>query len=164
MDHKNIKVAVLTSARLVLGWMFFWAFLDKTLGLGFATKAEDAWLNGGSPTAGFLGNAVHGPLAGIYHAMAGNGVVDILFMAGLGLVGLCLLLGIGLRVAGLSGALMALMMWSSLLPPENNPIVDEHILYAILFLGIAYSDAGLHYGLGKWWSHTSLVKRWPWMA
>lgn len=164
MNLTRTKIFVLTALRLVMGWMFFWAFLDKTFGLGFATESANSWLNGGSPTAGFLGNAVHGPLASFYNSIAGNPMVDVLFMAGLGLVGLCLLLGIGLRVAGTAGALMVLLMWSSLLPPENNPIVDEHIVFFLVFLGIAHSDAGMHFGLGKWWSRTSLVKRWPWMA
>jgi thiosulfate dehydrogenase (quinone) large subunit len=42
------------SVRVVLGAIFFWAFLDKLLGLGYATKASSAWINGGSPTRGFL--------------------------------------------------------------------------------------------------------------
>src|SRR3712207_7355187 len=49
---------VLAGLRLALGWIFLWAFVDKLFGLGFATKAENAWIDGGSPTQGFLGNAV----------------------------------------------------------------------------------------------------------
>lgn len=51
--------------RLALGWVFLWAFLDKLLALGFATGRDDetgvvnrfgdaAWINGGSPTEGFM--------------------------------------------------------------------------------------------------------------
>ena len=47
--------------RLSIGWVFFWAFLDKLLALGFATGRNPvtgvvdrfsaaAWINGGSPT------------------------------------------------------------------------------------------------------------------
>ena len=50
--------------RLALGWMFLWAFLDKMFGLGHETAAEDAWINGGSPTEGFLAFAAAGPFAG----------------------------------------------------------------------------------------------------
>jgi thiosulfate dehydrogenase [quinone] large subunit len=35
--------------RVVLGVEFLWAFLDKTFGLGYATPAARAWINGGSP-------------------------------------------------------------------------------------------------------------------
>ena len=40
--------------RLALGWIFLWAFLDKLFGLGHSTPSTGAWINGGSPTKGFL--------------------------------------------------------------------------------------------------------------
>ena len=42
----------LAVARIALGWTFLWAFVDKLFGLGFATAAEDAWINGGSRRSG----------------------------------------------------------------------------------------------------------------
>ena len=42
--------------RVLLGFEFLWAFLDKTFGLGYATPSARAWINGGSPTKGFLGS------------------------------------------------------------------------------------------------------------
>ncbi|MER7365496.1 hypothetical protein ABT353_22580, partial [Nonomuraea wenchangensis] len=45
---------VWAAARISIGWVFLWAFLDKTFGWGFATPAAKAWINGGSPTTGFL--------------------------------------------------------------------------------------------------------------
>ena len=53
---------LLAGIRLALGWVFLWAFLDKPFGLGFATPSERSWINGGSPTNGFLGNARQGPV------------------------------------------------------------------------------------------------------
>ena len=47
--------------RIMFGFYFLWAFLDKTFGLGFSTPAERAWINGGSPTRGFL-SGVEGPV------------------------------------------------------------------------------------------------------
>jgi hypothetical protein len=38
--------------RVVVGLEFLWAFLDKTFGLGYATPAARAWINGGSPIVG----------------------------------------------------------------------------------------------------------------
>ena len=40
---------VLAVLRIMFGFYFLWAFLDKTFGLGFATPAAKAWINGGSP-------------------------------------------------------------------------------------------------------------------
>src|ERR1700676_3331308 len=68
--------------RLAIGFEFLWAFFDKTFGLGYATPAAKAWLNGGSPTKGFLSGAI-GPFQGVFNAIAGAPVVDWLFMLGL---------------------------------------------------------------------------------
>ena len=58
-----IAIAV---ARILMGFYFLWAFIDKTFGLGFATPAERAWVGGGSPTTGFLTNATtESPFAGV---------------------------------------------------------------------------------------------------
>ena len=86
----------LGATRIAFGFYFLWAFVDKMFGLGFATPAERAVVNGGSPTTGYL-SGVEGPLAGFYNAMAGNAFVDVLFMAGLLGIGLTLMLGAGAR-------------------------------------------------------------------
>jgi len=147
--------------RLGLGWVMLWAFMDKLLGLGYATTSSRAWVNGGSPTAGYLEFAVSGPLSDFYQGLSGNLAVDALFMIGLLAIGVALILGVGVRIAGYSGALMMLMLWSTHLPPENNPIVDDHIIYAVLFLAMTVVKPGKWYGLGRWWANTPLVKRFP---
>lgn len=146
--------------RIALGFVFLWAFLDKTFGLGFATPAAKAWINGGNPTAGFLGG-VEGPFAGMFHAMAGTPVVNVLFMAGLAGVGLALILGIGLRIAAGAGALMMVFMWMASLPLSSNPFLDDHLVYALVLVGLAAANAGATLGLGRRWAATSLVGRLP---
>jgi thiosulfate dehydrogenase [quinone] large subunit len=148
--------------RIGMGWLFLWSFLDKLFGLGFATKPEAGWLAGGSPTAGFLANATSGPLAGLYQSMAGNPVVDWLFMLGLAGLGVALILGIGVQIAGYAGALFVLLLWSSRLPPANNPIMDEHIIYAFVLVGLAMVRAGQRVGLGRWW-YKLVAKNLPWL-
>jgi thiosulfate dehydrogenase [quinone] large subunit len=149
------------AARLALGWTFLWAFLDKAFGLGYATESESAWINGGSPTTGFLTYATSGPLSGFYEDLAGNGAVDAVFMAALLLLGVALILGVADRIAGYGGALLMLMMWTARLPPENNPVIDEHIVYLIVLLGISAVLPGKWLGLGEWWSRQGIVKRFP---
>ena len=143
---------LLAAVRIGLGWIFLWAFLDKLLGLGFATQADGAWLAGGSPTAGFLTHGTAGPLAGLYQWMAGHPVVDALFMFGLFGLGIALLLGIAMRVAAVGGPLLMLLMWSARLPPANNPLIDDHIIFALIIVALATADAGRTWGLGGWWS------------
>src|SRR3989344_489551 len=88
----NMKKMIWFKLRLVMGLIFLWAFVDKLFGLGFATKSENSWLNGGSPTSGYLLNATHGPFAEFFKSLAGVAVVDWLFMVGLLFVGLTLLI------------------------------------------------------------------------
>ncbi|MBM4466825.1 MAG: hypothetical protein FJ014_14955 [Chloroflexi bacterium] len=149
---KDKERYIWAALRIGMGWLFLWPFLDKLFGLGFATAPEGAWIAGGSPTFGYLKFATSGPLAPIFQSLAGNPVVDWLFMLGLLFVGLALLSGIGVNIAGYSGAVMMLFMWLSNLPPEHNPFLDEHIIYMIILIGLVRVKAGQWVGLGKWWS------------
>lgn len=147
--------------RISLGWVFLWAFFDKLLGLGFSTPAEAAWINGGSPTGGFLANAVSGPFAGAFNSIAGTFWADPLFMVGLLGIGAALFLGIGERIAAASGALMMLLMWAAVLPLETNPFMDDHIVYALVLVGLACVRSADTLGLGRWWGATAPVRRFP---
>lgn len=154
---------VLAVLRIVIGWTFLWAFLDKLFGLGYATPSARSWLNGGSPTKGFLSGST-GPFAGFYHDLAGTGIANWLFMLGLAGIGTALLLGIGMRIAGVTGVILYLMMFTVVLPPENNPVVDEHIIGAAAVALLALAAAGDTLGLGRWWKSQAIVKRYPWLS
>jgi thiosulfate dehydrogenase [quinone] large subunit len=158
--------------RIVIGWTFLWAFLDKLLSLGYSTGRNpttnvvnhfgpDAWIHGGSPTAGFLGFAAMGPFKGFYNNIAGATLTDWGFMLGLLALGVAFTLGISMRLATIGGAAMYLLMWSVVLPPAANPITDDHTigLFAVLVLGLF--GAGRYLGLGSWWSRQSIVHRFP---
>jgi thiosulfate dehydrogenase [quinone] large subunit len=162
--HSRTVNYLLAGIRLALGWVFLWAFLDKTFGLGHSTESAKSWVNGGSPTAGFLGNAATGPFTGFYHSIAGTAFADLLFMAALLGVGGALLLGIGMRIAAASGALLTVMMWTAVLPPESNPFMDDHLIYAAILIVLALLGAGNTLGFGRLWSATPLVRRAPWLA
>ncbi|WP_433384840.1 hypothetical protein [Micromonospora sp. KLBMP9576] len=149
--------------RIALGWTFVWAFLDKVFGLGFATEAKNAWINGGSPTKGFLSFGAAGPFAGFYKSIAGAPWADVLFMIGLAAIGVALMLGIGMRVAAVAGAVLYVMMWTVVLPPETNPFMDEHLLHAALLIGLALVNAGATLGLGGIWAKLPIVRRFPWL-
>ncbi|GLX01387.1 hypothetical protein [Microtetraspora sp. NBRC 16547] len=148
-------------ARLAIGWIFLWAFVDKLLGLGFATPEQKAWINGGSPTTGFLKGMADGTFGGFFSGLAGQGWVDWLFMIGLAGIGTALILGAGVRVAAITGGLLLMLMWAAELPLANNPFLDEHVIYAIVLAGLALVNAGDTLGLGRWWGGTALVKRYP---
>lgn len=148
-------------SRIGLGLVFLWAFLDKTFGLGFATVAGKNWLAGGSPTMGFLKMGTSGPMASFYQGLAGQIWVDVLFMVGLLGIGLALTLGIGMKIATYSGTLMMALMYTAAMPPKNNPLVDDHVIYALVLMMMAFADAGDYMGLGLWWKKQKFVKQNP---
>ena len=82
-------------------------------------------------------------------------------MIGLLGLGVALTLGIGMRIAAVSGAVLLVSMWAAELRLENNPFMDDHIVYAIVLIGLAIFGAGRTLGLGKVWENLSLVKRFP---
>ena len=154
----------LACLRILLGLVFLWAFLDKLLGLGYATKAEMAWVRGGHPTRGYLSSSF-GPLGEAFKAMAGNPVVDTLFMAGLLGVGVSLTLGIATRLGGWSGMAMVLLMYAShptpwMQPHGTHPFLDEHITEAAALALLALTPSGLTWGLGGWWGRVTGNRRW----
>lgn len=150
-------------ARLALGWVFLWAFLDKTFGLSFATERADAWINGGSPTYGFLTFATEGKLFHDFFAGLTGPVADWLFMIGLLGIGAALTLGIVMRIAAASGALLLTLMWAAELRLANNPFMDDHIVYAIFLIALAIYGAGRTWGLGRAWERLPLVQRLPFL-
>lgn len=149
--------------RIAYGLTFLWAFVDKVFGLGYATPSGKGWIDGGDPTAGFLGKGATGPFEDFYHSLVGDFWVSPLFMIALAGIGLALTLGIGMRIAAVSGAVLYLMMWSAVLPPENNPVLDDHILGAITLITLALVAAGNVWGFGRQWSQLSIVGRYPWL-
>ncbi len=160
-----------TVLRILLGWSFLWAFLDKFFGLGFSTCRADetsdidffcdaAMINGGSPTYGFLEFGTQGSHTGfLFDWMASSGpdqigVADIGFMAALLLGGVALMLGIATRIAAIGGALLMLFMFLAAdVWPENNPINSSHSIEMIVFLGIATVGPG-RFALQGWFERT----------
>lgn len=150
------------AARIGMSFTFLWAFVDKLFGLGYATPAGKGWIDGGHPTKGFLSGS-KGPFADFYKDLAGTTFADAAFMVGLLAIGTALLLGMGMRIAGGAGALLMIMMYTVVLPPTTNPVIDDHVILAVLFIGLAAAGAGSTIGLGRWWASTPLVKRLPWL-
>jgi thiosulfate dehydrogenase [quinone] large subunit len=162
--------------RIGYGVTFLWAFFDKLLGLGFHTGAvtndegartgidfmakDAAWLNGGSPTEGFLafGVPAHNPFKDIFNGMAGQPVWDWLFMLGLLGIGFALFTGIAMRMAAAAGALLYMLMYAASVPLENNPIMDDHLAGAIVLVVLALTLAGDTWGAGRKWAKTELVR------
>lgn len=153
----------LATARIMIGLVFLWAFFDKLFGLGFATESAGAWVNGGSPTSGFLqfGVNAEGPFASMFQSLAGLAWVDWLFMIGLLGIGVALVLGIGLRIAAVTGSVLLVLMWLALLPLDTNPVIDDHLVYAVVLWVVA--SARREWSLTDWWLSLDFVKNNKWL-
>lgn len=160
-NSAQVWVAV-AGARIALGFVFLWAFADKLLGLGMSTPEARAWVNGGSPTTGFL-KGVEGPFASFFNGIAGQPWADWLFMLGLLGIGLALVLGIGVRLAAIAGTALLVMMWAASLPLENNPIVDDHLIYAFALWVFAGGLASQRLSIATWWQSLGFVKKNTWL-
>ncbi|WP_418058496.1 hypothetical protein [Pimelobacter simplex] len=161
----------LAALRIAFGLTFLWAFFDKLLALGYHTGYDQAgtldrfgpaaWIHGGSPTEGFLAFGADGPFKGFWNGLAGTAFADWAFMLGLLGIGVALTFGIGMRLGTIAGLVMYLLMWTVVLPPANNPVLDEHVLGAISMAVLGLTGAGATWGLGHAWSRTALVRRFP---
>ncbi|MGW1591709.1 hypothetical protein [Streptomyces sp. NPDC002386] len=164
----------LASLRLLTGFVFLWAFLDKTFGLGYATASGRGWTDGGSPTKGFLGSVAAGPMESTFHAWAGAGWADWLFMLGLLGIGAAVMAGVALRPAALAGSAMMALMWLAEWPPakrlsdgspsmSTNPFADYHVIYASALIAVAAAGAGTTWGLGRLWARLPVVRDHAWL-
>ncbi|CAN5256481.1 DoxX family membrane protein [soil metagenome] len=155
--------------RIATGFIFLWAFLDKTFGLGFSTPTARAWINGGTPSQGFLNSdAVTGPLKPFFAAIA-TPTTDVLFMLGMIAVGLAVMLGIGLRISAVAGTIIMLFMYLAEWPfaanlASTNPLVDYHIIYALALIAIALLSAGDTWGFGRAWKKLPFVRAQHWLV
>jgi thiosulfate dehydrogenase [quinone] large subunit len=168
------RAHVFAGVRILTGFVFLWAFLDKTFGWGYATPSGKGWIDGGSPTKGFLSGVAAGPMESTFHDWAGAGWANWLFMLGLLGVGLALLSGIALRLAAVAGTAMMALMWMAEWPLAKhlsdgslsmspNPLVDYHIIYAAVLIALAAVGAGTTWGLGRTWAELPVVRDHSWL-
>ena len=159
--------------RIATGFVFLWAFLDKTFGLHYSTPSAKSWLNGGSPTKGFLSSVEIGPFQSLFHTIAGTWYADWLFMLGLLGLGIALIAGVAVRVAAVAGVVLLAGMWFAEFPfaqhtsagaptGSSNPFADYHLIYALVLVVLAATYAGTTWGLGRVWARLPFVSRHRW--
>ncbi|MET8978008.1 hypothetical protein ABZX85_20580 [Streptomyces sp. NPDC004539] len=170
----SVSAYVLASLRLVTGFVFLWAFLDKTFGFGYATPSGKGWIDGGSPTKGFLSHVSAGPMQSTFHSWAGDTWTDWLFMLALLGIGLAVSTGVALRIAAAAATALMAFMWIAEWPPakhladgtasmSTNPFADYHLVYAIVLIALAAFAAGDALGLGRAWSRLPIVRDHTWL-
>ena len=173
---------MLSVTRIVLGFYFLWAFLDKLFGLGRSTCSitndagtitgtdyfcDSAWIHGGHVTEGYLvyGGNASSPFHTFFVNLGPDRWTDWPFMLGLLGVGIALMLGIGTKVAAWAGTAMLLFMYLTQMWPTTNPLYDEHIMYILAILAILWLELSHQsIGLGRWWRKLEIVKKYNWLV
>jgi thiosulfate dehydrogenase [quinone] large subunit len=167
--HKAYRY-LLALTRISLGWVFLWAFLDKTFALGMETGknaetgavdrfGDAAWIHGGSPTEGFLKFAATGPFKGFYNDIAGAPLTNWLFMLALAGVGTALVLGVTMRLAAAAGPLLLLKMSIVVLTKYFFNVTAYNEIYSMVIVLLALTSAGRTFGLGRFWERLPIVQR-----
>ncbi len=65
-------------------------------------------------------------------------------------------------------------MWAAEWPPaqhnsageatmSTNPVIDYHIVYALVLIAVAATASGAIWSLGRWWAGLPVVKTNPWL-
>jgi thiosulfate dehydrogenase [quinone] large subunit len=157
----------LVGMRVVMGWVLFQGGITKLITYLDADPANN-WT-----AAGYLANAIPpgNPFGGMFVAMAGNPLVDILNMWGLTLTGLGLLLGALVRWNAFWGAVMMLFYWAAALeggllaglPLAHGWVVDDHLVYAALLFGLGAFGAGRILGVDAYLEQMDFAKNNRWV-
>lgn len=115
--------------RLGMGIMIFWA--------GYAKLIDPNW-----SAAGYIGGSKI--FTGFYDWFLQPNVlptINFLNEWGLTLIGAALLLGIFTRLASIFGFVLMILYYLPIYPPVHG-LVDEHIIYALIFLIFMAFGAG----------------------
>ncbi|PJA45919.1 hypothetical protein CO174_01315 [Candidatus Uhrbacteria bacterium CG_4_9_14_3_um_filter_50_9] len=120
--------------RLAMGYVFLASGLSKLF--------QADW-----SAAGFLAVS-DGPFSEMFQALSGSMVVDQLNIWGQILIGAALILGFGVRTASFFGViLMGLYYMAQFETNTAHGFIDEHIIYALVFLLFLVGGFGHVYGL-----------------
>lgn len=169
----SVAARTLAVLRVTTGFVFLWAFLDKTFGFNYSTPSAKSWISGGSPTKGFLSSVQAGPFQSLFHSMAGTWYANVLFMLAMLGIGSALIAGVAVRAAAVSGVAILAMMWLAEYPlaqhtstgeltGSTNPLTDYHFVYAVCLVVLAATYAGSTWGLGRAWARLPFVSRHRW--
>ena len=130
--------------RLALGWMMLYAGLSKILAPQWTSK-------------GYMAGAKILPEFFNWLALPNiMPITDFLNQWGLTLIGLSLLLGFFVRISSVFGLALMTLYYLPLIDPalcpkmEHSYVVDEHIIYALVFLVLAVFNAGKAWGIDSY--------------
>jgi thiosulfate dehydrogenase [quinone] large subunit len=157
--------------RIVIGVIFLWAGLEKVIGgagewsakgfLAFGTSGTLGWPFVTEVVEGTVFNPTHEFWVGLSANAGVMSVINLLVPFGQVAIGTSLILGIATRFASAMGALMMLFFFFAAWDFAYG-IVNQHLTYAVVTLGLGIIGAGNYYGLdaGLGGSLPAGIRRW----
>lgn len=159
------------AGRIVIGVIFLWAGLEKVIGgagewsakgfLAFGTSGTLGWPFVTEVVEGTVFNPTHEFWVGLSANAGVMSVINLLVPFGQVAIGTSLILGIATRFASAMGALMMLFFFFAAWDFAYG-IVNQHLTYAVVTLGLGIIGAGNYYGLdaGLGGSLPAGIRRW----
>ncbi len=157
--------------RIVIGVIFLWAGLEKVIGgagewsakgfLAFGTSGTLGWPFVTEVAEGTVFNPTHDFWVGLSANAGAMSVINLLVPFGQVAIGTSLILGIATRFSSAMGALMMLFFFFAAWDFAYG-IVNQHLTYAVVTLGLGVIGAGNYYGLdaGLGGSLPAGIRRW----
>jgi thiosulfate dehydrogenase [quinone] large subunit len=157
--------------RIVIGVIFLWAGLEKVIGgagewsakgfLAFGTSGTLGWPFVTEVVEGTVFNPTHEFWVGLSANAGAMSVINLFVPFGQVAIGTSLILGIATRFASAMGALMMLFFFFAAWDFAYG-IVNQHLTYAVVTLGLGVIGAGNYYGLdaGLGGSLPAGIRRW----
>ena len=144
--------------RLVMGWYFLYAGLEKYT-WAFASEPFNA--------AGWLGGATRGTLVYPITGWAAStpwalGFANVMIPLGETLIGLGLLVGALVRLASFFGAFLMFFFYFGNADWANGFVTGD-LLGLLLFLTMIVWGAGRVFGVDDWLESTDYVRSHPWL-
>lgn len=158
---------VLALLRIAVGFTFLWSFLDKAFGLCYSTDPSRTWVGAGTPARSYLTGTTTGKPLVSFSKSPAVPIMDWLFVLDLLGIGLAFLLGIDTRLTTVAGVVILGFMYATVTPwmwGSLNPVVNGHLVYALILILIPLTSASDTFGLGLWWKDLGLVKKLPFLV
>ncbi len=160
MDREEKGEYCLAVFRIMVGWIMLWPFFDKLFGLGFQTPPGSGFIDGVSPSS-FVVYVTDGIFKDFYTSLAGNQIIDIIFMLGLLALGISLMLGIASKLSTIGIIAFLFIMYTLRIPPEDNPIIDYHLILIAGMVATYFLGGYERLSLNSKWRELWIVKKFP---
>jgi thiosulfate dehydrogenase (quinone) large subunit len=152
-------------ARVTVGWVFFYAGIEKLFGATPFTAAGFLKFGTiGTTAEKVAAGTIVNPTHAFWVSLAGNGtllpIVNTLVVFGEVAIGAALILGLATRFASVAGFLMMGLFWIAVWDFSHG-VVEYHSVLAIVTLALGIIGAGEFFGLDAIVEGTPVVKRAP---